>query len=209
MLSCGVANIQLIAGSESAIQIHGMASEGSLCDNVCMLVRFIRNQVFFFWRDRVAPTVVANNLAAMTFVLDRHHRSNHRACLDEGHNESFNAWLDNLVPNVRHMTPTTLQVYTLLVADLWNQWVIRPGQTEVRTRTAAQIEEVLHVTLRCLVRGKICVFHDTLHHQSFVVSVCPEPTPVCQFSFTAALSSEILVSRTVGSPCFVQFASSL
>ena len=37
------------------------------------------------------------------------------------------------MPNVRHMTPTTLQMYTLLVADLWNQCVIRPGQTEVRT----------------------------------------------------------------------------
>ena len=54
MLSCGVVtNIQLIAGSESATQVCGMASEIRAArqlsfvvyDNACMLARFIRNQV--------------------------------------------------------------------------------------------------------------------------------------------------------------------
>ena len=151
----------------------------------------------------VAPTAVANDLAAMCVL--RQHRSNHRACLDPGiplhtpevvtelnpeiknlntsFNESFNAWLDNLVPDVRHMTPTTLQVCTLLVAHLWNQWVIRPGQTEVRTHAPRHRLKRYRMSHRgCLVCGKVCVLHDTLHHRcpcrSLFLSV-PKSAPPC------------------------------
>ena len=76
----------------------------------------------------------------MTFALERHHLENHSACLQKDHalhtpevqieldrewtdltysfNESSNAWLDNVVSNVKHMSLRTLEVYTLLVADL-------------------------------------------------------------------------------------------
>ena len=86
----------------------------------------------------------------MTFALDHHHLKNHRALLQrdfalytqevqivlhpewkdlyESFNESLSAWLDNLASNVRHMSPRTLEVYTLLVADLWNESIVRPGE---------------------------------------------------------------------------------
>ena len=86
----------------------------------------------------------------MTFALERHHLKKsafffagdhalytpevhielHRKCKDLKYlfNESINAWLDNLVSNVRDMCLQTLEVYTLLVADLWNEFIVRPGE---------------------------------------------------------------------------------
>ena len=48
--------------------------------------------------------------------------------LNSSFNESFNAWLDNLTSNVRHMSVHTLEVYTILVADLMNRFMVRPGE---------------------------------------------------------------------------------
>ena len=98
-----------------------------------------------------SPACVATDLASMTFALERHHLKKkalfflqtdhalytpevqielHREWKDLTYlfNESINAWLDNLVSNVRDMCLQTLEMYTPLVADLWNEFIVRPGE---------------------------------------------------------------------------------
>ena len=48
--------------------------------------------------------------------------------LSSSFNESINAWLDNLVSNVREMCLQTLEMHTLFFADLVNWFIVRPGE---------------------------------------------------------------------------------
>ena len=98
-------------------------------DNAWLLARFIRNQ------NRRCPCFIPYQAAHLRCVLDRFHALNHRACLDPSHslympevninqypalkdrntawNESWNFWVDNLVPQVPQMaavSPTCLQI---------------------------------------------------------------------------------------------------
>ena len=146
MLACGiVCNIAICAGSESATQIFGMLGEIKakrsigyvIYDNACMLHRFVQNVV------RRRSTSIGNQLATeCCFVLDRFHKRNHVACLDPNHslylpsvdidrypalrglnssqNEQWNSWLDKFAAMVRSMRFETLDLYLLLVAELWN-----------------------------------------------------------------------------------------
>jgi len=151
MLGCGtVVTVDLVPGRESCTHIYGVLSivaarrqlEYVIYDNACFLGRFIRNQ------RRRFPGSIPEQIAGLRFVLDRWHAQNHRACLDPTHslympevdisqypalrdrntawNESWNSWIDNVVPQVRHMTADALAVYALLLAELWNQRVVQP-----------------------------------------------------------------------------------
>ena len=97
-------------------------------------------------RARRSGRLALGDLASAKFVIDRFHRANHTACLDEGSrhylaevkieehpvlaglntawSESWNAWLDVLTPQIRSMDSSALGVYLWLVADLWNTQVV-------------------------------------------------------------------------------------
>ena len=72
---------------ESATQITGMAAairskrefRFIVYDSACMLAHFVRNKA------RKMHASALDILAACTFVLDRFHSRNHKACLDPGH----------------------------------------------------------------------------------------------------------------------------
>eukprot|EP00439_Symbiodinium_sp_Y106_P086082 s465_g31.t1 len=151
MLACGrVAHLQLLAGAESATQVTMLLADLRavrsfnyvIYDDACHLARFVRN------RARKSPRSVLCQLAEATYVIDRFHRCNHTACLQEtsrhylpevkierhavladlntSWSESWNAWLDVLTPQMRSMdaAAAALAVYLWLVADLWNTQVI-------------------------------------------------------------------------------------
>ena len=149
MLACGrVAHLQLPAGAESATQVTMLLADLRavrsfnyvIYDDACHLARFVRN------RARSSPRSVLCQLAAATYVIDRFHRWNHTACVQEtsrhylpevkierhavladlntSWSESWNAWLDVLTPQMRSMDAAALAVYLWLVADLWNTQVI-------------------------------------------------------------------------------------
>ena len=153
MLACGrVVNIRPLFGKEGCRQVTCLLGEvyahrGSIryiiYDNACKLGRFIRK--------RAARTGTMQQLAQCRFVLDRWHRSNHTACLTPEHrlympevdidshpplahlnsswNGSWNAWLDRFVPPARSMSAAMLEVYALLLVDLWNTHVVPQGGT--------------------------------------------------------------------------------
>ena len=50
----------------------------------------------------------------------------------------YNAWLDSLLSNVRHMSVRTSEVYTLLVADRWNEFIVRPDEVAQLPRHGPQ-----------------------------------------------------------------------
>ena len=146
ILACGIiANIAICAGSESATQIFAMLGEVRarrvlqyvIYDNACMLAHFVRNQA-----RRRNPPSITSLLACAIFVIDNFHRKNHTACLDptsraympevdiqkhdalkalnSSQSEQWNSWLSQFATNVKHMRFGTLDLYLLLVADLWN-----------------------------------------------------------------------------------------
>ena len=100
-----------------------------------MLAHYIRNMA----RSGLSAAL---QLSATTFVLDRWHAKNHTACLNPSHyyytpevaiaqypdlahhktewNECWNTWVGHFAPQGRHMSTTTLQVFILHIADLWN-----------------------------------------------------------------------------------------
>ena len=102
-------------------------------DDACHLARFVRN------RARKSPRSVLCQLAEATYVIDRFHRCNHTACLQEtsrhylpevkierhavladlntSWSESWNAWLDVLTPQMRSIDAAALAAYLWLVAD--------------------------------------------------------------------------------------------
>ena len=157
ILACGrIVNVRLLFGKESATQVTGLLGEVFqyrssvrfvVFDNACMLAHFVRN------KSRCSSKAVLQQLSACCFVLDRYHAPNHTACLDPGHplytpevdiglypelassntswNESFNAWLDRFVPQARCMTASLLDVYVLLLADLWNTHIVPQGGVKV------------------------------------------------------------------------------
>ena len=156
MLACGlVANIMPVAGCESATQITGMAGEVRarrqlryiVYDNACMLAHFVRN------RAAGKDLATLHDLALMKFVIDRWHKRNHTACLNPEHvmytpevdieqyedlkplnssqNEQWNAWLDCFVPGIRHMHPDSFTLYILLLADLWNTYIVARSPRQV------------------------------------------------------------------------------
>jgi hypothetical protein len=122
-------------------------------DNACMLARFVRN------RARVTVLGVLQQLAALVYIIDRYHKSNHRACLNPQHrlyspevdidrypdlkhlntslNEQWNSWLDIFAPTARHMHPVSFQIYILLLADLWNVHVACKNQCRPVLRAPA------------------------------------------------------------------------
>ena len=149
MLACGrVAHVQLLAGAESPTQVTILLAQLRavrpfsyvIYDDACHLARFVRN------RARRSGRLALGDLASAKFVIDRFHRTNHTACLDEGSrhylaevkieerpvlaglntawSESWNAWLDVLTPQIRPMDSSALGVYLWLVADLWNTQVV-------------------------------------------------------------------------------------
>lgn len=149
-LSCGVVcNIAIRAGHESATQIYGLLGEVLahrsleyvVYDNACMLHRFVQNV------SRKLRSTVGYQMANQCyFVLDRFHRQNHVSCLSPSHrlylpsvdidrhaalrnlntsqNEQWNAWLDKFAHVVRSMRFEALDLYLLLISELWNSHVI-------------------------------------------------------------------------------------
>lgn len=174
MLGCGiVGTVDFVAGHESCRQIYGVLGDivarrqldYVIYDNACLLGRFIRNQ------HRRSPGSISFQAARLKYVLDRFHARNHRACLDPSHplfmpevninqhpplknrntawNESWNSWIDNMVPQVRQMSADVLPVFIYLVAHLWNERVVklhtslRPphpvGPRHIRPRRASPV----------------------------------------------------------------------
>lgn len=154
ILGCGVVGtVDLVAGYESCRQIYGVLGEVIarrqleyvIYDNACLLGRFIRNQ------HRRCSGSISFQAANLLYVLDRFHARNHRACLDPSHplfmpevninqhpalqgrntawNESWNSWVDNMVPQVRQMSADVLEVFVYLVAELWNDRVVKPHRS--------------------------------------------------------------------------------
>ena len=87
MLACGrVAHVQLLAGAESPTQVTILLAQLRavrpfsyvVYDDACHLARFVRN------RARRSGRLALGDLASAKFVIDRFHRANHTACLDEG-----------------------------------------------------------------------------------------------------------------------------
>ncbi|OLP77076.1 hypothetical protein AK812_SmicGene42902 [Symbiodinium microadriaticum] len=150
VLACGtVCHLSACAGAESATQIFGLLGEIRVrrsinfvvYDNACMLARFVRNKSA---RSRLSiPPQLATDCF---YVLDRFHRRNHTACLNPRHrlylpevdidrypalallntsqNEQWNFWLGQFSHTVRHMRLDTLELYLLVVADLWNTLIV-------------------------------------------------------------------------------------
>lgn len=149
LLGCGrVAMILPIAGHESLTQIFGMLAavrtrrdlDFVMYDNACALARFTRK--IAARSASAAPQLCAQ----LTFVLDRWHKQNHRACLSPAHPmfmpevdvdlhpqlkdfnssmcEQFNAWFELFVPLTRNMHAETFDIFTLLLARLWNERVV-------------------------------------------------------------------------------------
>ena len=159
-LACGtVCNIAICAGSESATQIFGLLGEVRLLrpvdfviyDNACMLHRFVANVTRRF------PSGVGRQLATEAYyVLDRFHRQNHVACLNPTHclylpsvdidrhprlqtlntsqNEQWNGWLDKFAHVVRTMRFETLDMYLLLISELWNSEIVPARAPSVGAR---------------------------------------------------------------------------
>ena len=44
-------------------------------------------------------------------------------------NESWNSWIDNLAPQTRCMDACSLELYTFILADLWNTRVVQQSPT--------------------------------------------------------------------------------
>lgn len=148
MLACGrVCFIMPIAGHESVTQVFGMFAAVRtrrlryvVYDNACCLARFVRGL------HRRAPSGVRQQCAQLTYVLDRWHRRNHAACVNPGHalylpevrieshpvlrdynssnSEQFNAWLELFVSITRSMRPETYDCFVVLLARLWNEFII-------------------------------------------------------------------------------------
>ena len=155
MLGCGaVAAIEMVAGRESATQCTGLLSQVAcrrelrfvVYDNACMLSHFIRRRARLRGASRTLQC-----LGSLKFALDRFHAENHKACRDPSHrlyqpeveigqypelkhlntawNESWNSWIDRMVPQVCHMDADVLEIFVLLVADLWNDRIVRPSRS--------------------------------------------------------------------------------
>ena len=149
LLPCGiVANILPVAGHESATQIIAMLAEIRarrffkyvIYDNGCMLSHFARN------RARSSSSATMQQIAEMTFVIDRFHLKNHKECLDRNHsyftpefdiekypelktvntslNEQWNSWIDVVIPSLGHTSGHTFKVYLVLLALLWNKIIV-------------------------------------------------------------------------------------
>lgn len=149
MLACGrVCFIMPMAGHESVTQVFGMLAavrtrrplQYVVYDNACCLARFVRGL------HRRAPSGVRQQCAQLTYVLDRWHRQNHTACVDPDHplylpevkmeshpvlrdynssnSEQFNAWLELFVSITRSMRPETYDCFVVLIARLWNEFII-------------------------------------------------------------------------------------
>ena len=143
-----VAFVLPIAGHESMSQVYGMLAavrtrremSHVVYDNACCLALFIRGL------QRRRPSGIRTQCSQLYFVLDRWHKQNHTACLDltnprylpevdidrhptlanynSSNSEQFNAWLELFVPITRAMRPETYDCFLILLARLWNDFVI-------------------------------------------------------------------------------------
>ena len=157
VLPCGtVVGLLPIPKGESLTQVHALLGEVRryrrirfvVYDNACALAHFARRA------SRATRTHICRLLAAITFVLDRFHIRNHTACLQPDHHrympevdvyahaelqgvntaicESFNAWLDRFAYSVHSMHPAQFRVFILLLAHLWNTFIVPRGVADVR-----------------------------------------------------------------------------
>ena len=170
MLACGtVCHLSACAGAESCTQICGLLGDIRsrrdvqfiVYDNACMLARFVRNRAA---RRRGRGSSSLQQLASeCSYVLDRFHARNHRACLNPQHvlylpevdiarhpalaalntsqNEQWNNWLGHFSHTLRHMHFRTMELYLLLVADLWNTFVVPCRSPGDATPQPSEVEE--------------------------------------------------------------------
>ncbi|OLP83794.1 hypothetical protein AK812_SmicGene35413 [Symbiodinium microadriaticum] len=170
VLACGtVCHVSACAGGESCTQICGLLGDIRsrrdvqfvVYDNACMLARFVRNRAA---RRRGRGSSTLQQLASeCNYVLDRFHARNHRACLNPQHalylpevdiarhptlaalntsqNEQWNNWLGHFSHTLRHMHFRTMELYLLLVADLWNTFVVPCRSTGDATPQPSACEE--------------------------------------------------------------------
>ena len=170
VLACGtVCHVSACAGGESCTQICGLLGDIRsrrdvqfvVYDNACMLARFVRNRAA---RRRGRGSSTLQQLASeCNYVLDRFHARNHRACLNPQHalylpevdiarhptlaalntsqNEQWNNWLGHFSHTLRHMHFRTMELYLLLVADLWNTFVVPCRSTGDATQQPSACEE--------------------------------------------------------------------
>ena len=46
-------------------------------------------------------------------------------------NECWNSWVDRFCPEARHMHPATLNVFAVLLANMWNEFIVGTSRLEV------------------------------------------------------------------------------
>ena len=169
VLACGtVCHVSPCAGHESATQIYGLLGEVRarrsfdfvIYDNACMLSRFVANS----FRASRAPGEAVQHLRGVTYVLDRFHERNRRACLDPQHalcnptvrvaahpalagvnssqNEQWNAWAGKFAHVLRFLRFDAMELYLLLVAHLWNTHVVPSRRDPSPSPAPASVQTV-------------------------------------------------------------------